>query len=115
MCVNSIATKVNASILLRYAERPAWPGDRRPVEPAGKSGHTWHYSFRGRPLLIDLAALAMSALGDEANNAIALRAVCRLLINIQHSIVEVISRDRFDQLPREGCFGFSTRGSAVLQ
>ena len=50
-----------------------------------------------------------------AGIAIELRDVCRLLINIQHSIVEVISRDRFDQLPREGCFGFSTRGSAILQ
>ena len=40
---------------------------------------------------------------------------CRLSINVQHSVVKIVSRDRFDQLPREGRFGFSARDSALLQ
>ena len=57
----------------------------------------------------------LSVFGGKAAIVIVLRDTCRLSINIQHSIVEVISRDRFDQLPREGCLGFSTRGGAILQ
>jgi hypothetical protein len=34
---------------------------------------------------------------------------------VQHSVVQVIARDRFEQLPRKGRFGFSDRGSAPLQ
>ena len=56
----------------------------------------------------------MSAFGGKADMAITLRDAYSL-INIQHSIVQVISRDRFYQLPREGRFTFSTRGSSILQ
>src|SRR5581483_4742848 len=38
-----------------------------------------------------------------------------LFIGIQYGVIEVVSRDRFNQLAREGCLGLSARGSAVLQ
>src|SRR5262249_44674747 len=39
----------------------------------------------------------------------------RSLINIHHGVVEVVSYDRFDQLLRDDCFGFSARSSSILQ
>ena len=33
--------------------------------------------------------------------------LCGRSIVVQHCVVKIISRDDFEQLPREGCFGFS--------